>query len=127
MLAGSAAPSRRRAALQASLAAESRTVLCLHSHLPALLLLVDRRLRVSGCPVDPLHPDAVQLGEARAAFGGSAGDVPVQAGPLIDERRRLYLGIDPEDPPCIPLEPRGAPGLTIGRRRAGRPVPEHDA
>src|SRR5467141_2522201 len=48
---------------------------------------VNRRLRILCRSGEPLDLDAVQPGEHRAAPDASAGNIPVAAGPLIDERR----------------------------------------
>src|SRR5262249_42451005 len=94
---------------------------------PALFLPVNRGLRVLGGPGEPLDLDAVHPGEPRTSFERSAGDVPVQTEPLIDERRRLLLPIDAEDPPGVTLQPGRPEGLPERRRAPGRAVPEHQA
>src|SRR5262249_40388021 len=89
---------------------------------------VNRRLRILRRPGEPLTLDAVHPGEPWSPFDRPAGDVPVQAGPLVNERRRrLPLPIDPEDPPGVPLEARGTERLMISRRGPGRAIPEHQA
>src|SRR5262249_9176839 len=91
-------------------------------------LAVDRRLGVLRRPGEPLDLDAVQPDEPRAPLGRPAGDVPVQAEPLLDERRGLVVeAIDTESPPGVILQPGGTPGLPVSRRGLGRGVPEHYA
>src|SRR5919197_1089851 len=94
---------------------------------PALILAVNRRLRVLGRPGEPLDLDAVHPGESRAAFAGPAGDVPVQAEPLIDEWRRLLLPVHAEHPPGVTRQPGRPERLPVRGRDLGRPVPEHQA
>lgn len=74
-------------------------------------------------PGEPFDLNAVHPDEARATVGGPAGDVPVLFDSRVGERSVVGIDIHGEDPTCIALYARCAPGLVEGRCCARGGIP----